>query len=283
MIKFTDFIKVNKPEETKVKFNMNAGDKNKLALDLLMSDSPEWLNMNQWKTKQSNNNLNHARYLIALAQYYPYGPNYFMFGGIYKVEIIDPKIFDGPGYKLTLMDDYKEYIKRLIIKVEKPIGRNSYNRKYESIQKNLNPEIYELAPNNKLGTFPGYQSVSLSHIQLQQIFNQEEPSWKQALSNVKGVYVITDLSNGELYIGSASGNTEGIWQRWINYANLTNLTGGNKAFIEKMKQDKAYVVKNFQYSIIEIFDTKTKKDTILERENYWKRVFDTKNHGMNYN
>jgi len=42
-------------------------------------------------------------------------------------------------------------------------------------------------------------------------------------------------------------------------------------------------MENFKYSILEIFDTKTKVETIIERENYWKNVLDTKLHGMNYN
>ncbi|MDC7956547.1 hypothetical protein PKF05_12015 [Fusobacterium simiae] len=32
-----------------------------------------------------------------------------------------------------------------------------------------------------------------------------------------------------------------------------------------------------------MFDTKTKQEYILERENYWKNVFETKNKGMNKN
>lgn len=209
-IKFIDFIRPPNPERTKIKFNMHAGNTDKRAWDLLLEDDPEWMIMNQWKTKQVNNNLNHADYLIALAQYYPYGPEYFMFGGMFKVEKILPEVCKAPGYQLTLMDEYSEYIKRLIIKLEKPIGRDVYNRRYDNIER-LKPEIYELAPNTKLGNFPGYQNVSLTHQEMQQIVFRNEPSWKEALSHVKGVYVITDTATGKLYIGSASGNTEGIW------------------------------------------------------------------------
>ncbi|MGS0652649.1 GIY-YIG nuclease family protein, partial [Staphylococcus arlettae] len=93
------------------------------------------------------------------------------------------------------------------------------------------------------------------------------------------VYVITDLSNGQLYIGSASGNTDGIWQRWSNYANLVNLTGGNKEFLSILEEKGSeHIINHFQYSILEIFDTKSKVDTILERENYWKKVLDSKIH-----
>ena len=285
MIELNKFIKVPDLNKTKIKFNMNAGNAEIKAWDLLFKeDETEWEQINAWKTKHPNNNLNHADYLLAFAQYYPYGPEYFIFGGLYKIKKIEPEVFDEVGYELTLMDDYKEYRKRLIVKLKKPIGRDLYNRLYKNIQDTLEPEVYEIAPNTKLGHFPGYQNVTLSHPQMQQIISRNEPSWKQALMNVKGVYVITDLSNGKLYIGSASGNTDGIWQRWSDYANIENLTGGNKLLNEiKLDKGKDYIVNNFQYSILEIFDTKTKANTIINRENYWKNVFCTRKHGMNFN
>lgn len=285
MIKFEDFFKeIPNFKKTKVKFNMNAGNSEKRAWDLLLNDDFDWIEMNSWKTKQANNNLNHADYLIALAQYYPYGPEYFVFGGLFKVEKKVPEVFDQIGYNLTLMDEYSEYIKRLIIKIEKPIGRDSYNRKFENLQSLLNPEIYELSPDTKLGHFPGYQNVNLKYQDMNQIFLRSEPSWKDALSNVKGVYVITDTNNGKLYIGSASGNSGGIWQRWSGYADENNLTNGNielETILKKEGED--YIKENFTYSIIEIFDTKTKVEIILERESYWKRVFDTRANGLNRN
>ena len=285
MIELNKFIKVPNLNKTKIKFNMNAGNVEIKAWDLLFKeDETEWEQINAWKTKHPNNNLNHADYLLAFAQYYPYGPEYFIFGGLYKIKKIEPEVYDEVGYELTLMEDYKEYRKRLIVKLKKPIGRDLYNRLYKNIQDTLEPEVYEIAPNTKLGHFPGYQNVTLSHPQMQQIISRNEPSWKQALMNVKGVYVITDLSNGKLYIGSASGNTDGIWQRWSDYANIENLTGGNKLLNEiKLDKGKDYIVNNFQYSILEIFDTKTKVDTIINRENYWKNVFCTRKHGMNFN
>lgn len=285
MIELNKFIKVPNLNKTKIKFNMNAGNVEIKAWDLLFKeDETEWEQINAWKTKHPNNNLNHADYLLAFAQYYPYGPEYFIFGGLYKIKKIEPEVYDEVGYELTLMEDYKEYRKRLIVKLKKPIGRGLYNRLYKNIQDTLEPEVYEIAPNTKLGHFPGYQNVTLSHPQMQQIISRNEPSWKQALMNVKGVYVITDLSNGKLYIGSASGNTDGIWQRWSDYANIENLTGGNKLLNEiKLDKGKDYIINNFQYSILEIFDTKTKVDTIINRENYWKNVFCTRKHGMNFN
>lgn len=281
MIKFSDFLPVECPEKTKVKFNMNAGASSLPALDYLLEDSPEWLNMNAWKRKHANNNLNHADYLLAFAQYYPYGPQYYIFGGMYRVEKITPEVFDAVGYRLTLLSNYQDYQKRLIIRLNKPIGRDIYNKNYLSVQRDFDPEVYELAPSTKLGAFPGYNKVLLKHRDLQTIIRKEAPEWKNALSCVKGVYCITDCSTGRLYIGSASGNNGGIWQRWSSYASLNNLTGGNKSF-EKIKSfDSSYIIENFSYSILEIFDIRTKREDIIQREEYWKRVLQTVKFGMN--
>ena len=283
MIKFEDFFKDIDAEKTKVKFNMNANKEH--AWDYLLEDenNSEWINMNAWKKKQANNNLNKADYLLSFAQYYPYGPEYYIFGGLYKVEKIEPEVFDCVGYKLTLLPDYQNYRKRLIIKLSRPIGRDIYNKPFDNVQRDFNPEIYELAPSTKLGSFPGYNNVRLSHKDLRQIINNEEPEWKLALSNVKGIYCITDTKTGRLYIGSAYGDAQGIWQRWSAYANINNLTGGNKVLEDIKETDLNYIKNNFQYSILEIFDMKTKKDNITNRENFWKKVFLTRKFGMNKN
>ena len=283
MIKFEDFFKVTNPETTKVKFNMNAGDVNCPAWDYLINgeEDDNWIGMNAWKTKQANNNLNRCDYLLAFAQYYPYGPEFYIFGGMYKVEKIVPEVFNARGYKLTLLEDFADYRKRLIIRLSKPIGRDIYNKPYNNVQRDFNPEVYELAPSTKLGSFPGYNNVLLTHKDLQTIFKMDAPEWKKALSNVKGVYCITDTSTGKLYIGSASGDSDGIWQRWSSYANVSDLTGGNKTFEELKNNGADYIIDSFTYSILEIFDMRTKREYIIHREEYWKRVFQTVRFGMN--
>lgn len=281
MIRLDEFFNVEKPSSTKVKFNMNNGNPNQPAWDLLLEDSPYWIGMNSWKSKQPNNNYGNAEYVLSFALYYPYGPQFFIFGGLYKIQKKSPEVFDQVGYNLTLMDDFSQYRKRLIIKLDRPIGRDLYNRKFENVQESLNPEVYEVAPSTKLGSFTGYNNDLLSHKDLQLIIKKEEPEWKNALSNVKGVYCITDTSTGKLYIGSAYGDNEGIWQRWSQYANVDNLTGGNKTFEELKENGANYIIDNFTYTILEIFDMKTKKEDISRREEFWKRVFKTKPYGMN--
>lgn len=286
MIKFEDFFKVNSPKETKVKFNMH-NSKGNLAWDLLRADEHEenykkWIVMNSWIDDKCspNYNLNKAKYLLTFAQYYPLGSEYYIFGGMYKVEKIIPEVSNGIGYKLTLMDNYVEYRKRLIVKLDKSISREIYNKPYINVQKDFNPEVYEMLPTNTidLGPFPGYDRVILSFDQLKEV--ETSVDWKEALRSVKGIYCITDKSNGKLYIGSATG-TDGIFGRWKNY--IESFDGGNLAFKEKRNGENGveYIKENFQYSILEVFDTKIRQTDILKKEYHWMKVFQSVHRGYN--
>lgn len=280
MIKFVDFFKVPYPEKTKIKFNVRHPQNTETAaLDLLYADEVGWMEMNSWKNK--TNSFGDAEYVLTFAQYYFYGSEFYLFDGLYEIEQKTPKINDGVGYKLVLKDDFLEYSKRVIVRLEKPIGIEVYNRIYNNVQKQLNPEVYEILPPNKIGPFPGYGNVSIDHKTLQRIAKNDDPEWKKALSCVKGVYCITDLGTGKLYIGSASGKDEGIWQRWKSYADVNDLTGGNKTFNELKDKGDGYIINNFKYSIIEVFDMNTGRETIVRREEYWKKVFQTVKFGMN--
>ena len=155
MLSFEEFFPVEFPEKTKVKFNMNAGNVDYPAWDYLRDDAIEWNNMNAHKTIQANNNLNRADYLLAFAQYYPYGCDYYIFGGMYKVEKIIPEVFDMVGYKLTLMPNFDDYRKRLIIKLAHPIGRDIYNKPYNAVQRDFNPKYMNLHHLQNLVLFQG--------------------------------------------------------------------------------------------------------------------------------
>ena len=119
--------------------------------------------------------------------------------------------------------------------------------------------------------------VLLNYEQLKSIKNSID--WKAALSSVKGIYCITDKHTGRLYIGSATGNN-GIYGRWCNY--IDSLDGGNKTlqYINGQKGD-IYIRNNFQYSILEVFDTKTRQEDILRQEYHWMKVFQTVTKGYN--
>jgi len=131
-----------------------------------------------------------------------------------------------------------------------------------------------------IGDFPGYKSVLLSYGMLQTVVRGPCPSWRTALSNVAGVYLITDTSDGRLYVGSAYGGA-GIWQRWTTYAD--NGHGGNKEIKELLIEKGRVHAEGFQFSLLEVCDLDSDKDRIIERETYWKNVLKTREFGLNKN
>lgn len=288
MIKFEDFFNIKFPDLTKVKFNMNEGNKEIPAWDLLREDNASsyyqrWLNMNaHYEKNNSNNNYGNAKYVLTFAQYYLLGKEFYIFGGLYEIKPKKNQTNNSSGYILTKMPDYEQYEKRLIIKLLKPVGQR-YNLWYRTVLNNC-AEIYEILPPKVLDDFPGFNNVLLDHKDLQYIFRNQAPEWKRQLSSVKGIYCITDKANGKIYVGSAYGQYAGLWQRWEQYANVKNLTGGNKYFENFKKEgNEKYIVDNFQYSILEIMDTKTPDEDILKRESHWKDVFKSREYGMNKN
>jgi hypothetical protein len=104
--------------------------------------------------------------------------------------------------------------------------------------------------------------------------------WKEQLSSVKGVYLITDTKTEKLYVGSAYGE-EGIWGRWTNYAN-TNGSGGNKDLKKIIKDDEDYAKNHFQFAILDYYKRSISDDEILARESFWKEVLQSRG-DLNYN
>ena len=132
-----------------------------------------------------------------------------------------------------------------------------------------------------IGEFPGYLRTTLTKQRLDIVVRQEIASWKGALSNVAGVYVIADRATGKLYVGSATGD-EGIWNRWCAYSATGH--GGNRE-LQQLLRDKGpdYAAKNFQFGILEIADMNTSDGDVRERESRWKELLLTRDHGYNAN
>ena len=123
--------------------------------------------------------------------------------------------------------------------------------------------------------FPGYDKVRISWDELSRVITKE--SWKTALQNQKGVYLITDVSNGKMYVGSAYGENM-ILGRWNSYVRIGH--GGN---VELKKINFGHIKKNFEYSILDIFKSTTDDQIIITRENWWKSVLKTREFGYNKN
>lgn len=165
---------------------------------------------------------------------------------------------------------------RMVVTFSRP-GRQSYLNADSWSEKLAVSEIF--AKRLSLGDFPGYKSVHLTKSELDLVVRHELESWHTALSNVAGIYLISDNATGQLYVGSACGSG-GLWQRWVSYA--MNGHGGNIE-IRKLLETEPHREKDFRYSILEIADTHASTDDILRREQHWKNVLLSRQHGLNAN
>ena len=94
--------------------------------------------------------------------------------------------------------------------------------------------------------------------------------------------LITDRSNGKLYVGSATSDNGMLLQRWANYIDSGH--GGNKELIELVnKEGIDYIKRNFQYSILENYNARVDDSVILERESWWKETLQSRKFGYNAN
>ena len=131
-----------------------------------------------------------------------------------------------------------------------------------------------------IADFPGFNSVLLSFEMLCSIIRQSNPSWRAALSNVAGVYVITDRETGCLYVGSAYSGV-GLWQRWSEYAKSRH--GGNKELRKLLKAEGEDYANNFQFALVEVCDINAGSEYIISRESHWKDVLLSRDFGYNHN
>jgi hypothetical protein len=131
-----------------------------------------------------------------------------------------------------------------------------------------------------IADFPGFNAVRLSFEMLKSIIRQDNPTWRSALANVGGVYVITDVSTGRQYVGSAYGGM-GLWQRWSAYANCGH--GDDKELREILRVEGDEYAKKFQFSLVEVCDINANPAYVISRESHWKKVLMTREFGLNRN
>ena len=185
MIKFTDFIKDftdGKESKIKCKFHMSTDflGLEKSPYDCLMEDDIDWQNLNNYRNeKGKSSKLDRYDYLISFVQYNIYGRNFFVFGGIYEVKIANTNYYGIGGYDITLFQKFKEYRKRLVIKLTENLGIN-FELTYEKV-KEKNIEIFELFPDIASEKFNGYQNVSIVYKNLKIALN--DPTWIGALKS----------------------------------------------------------------------------------------------------
>lgn len=277
---FMDKIMLNdllnfKPEEigeVKIKFNQWDGNNDPMEL---YQNNPDIVN-NQWLFWRSSQRYFYVGQIAICLLKLSYDS--WLLTTIKRVtKELDIK--DGINYEGEELEKYKPYFGRIIIKYRKTA--QAQGRYYENLCDEL--EVQQILPVIFDGEdFPGYDNVRVSYKQLEIILNRGKRDWISALENQKAVYLITDRSNGKLYVGSATSDKGMLLQRWNNY--ISNGHGGNKELLEIVKQNGIdYIKQNFQYSILENYNSKIDDSLILRRESWWKETLESRLFGYNSN
>lgn len=227
----------------------------------------------EWQENQKNKNFSRDM-VIGLIHL---NNSRWLFAGVYRVLGVSPRADDRWTYSTELISGQDDLIGRLIVE-HKRTSRASYlignpdGGEFRIAEIRAQPMTIE--------DFPGYQDVRVSFAKLRLIINQNIDTWRGALANMKGVYLITDLATGRLYVGSATGN-DGLWQRWSNYVSTGH--GGNRDLQALLKTKHKGYVENLQYSLLEVADSRASDEYILERESFWKGVLASREFGYNAN
>lgn len=274
-ILLNDLLNINDDEIDKVKVKFNQTNyENTNPMEEYKKD-PEIVNDRWlfWRSKQRYFNVGQIAICLLRLSY-----DTWLLTTIKEVER-ELNVTNGINYEGREIEKYSCYFGRAILKHHKTY--QSQGRYFKEIQDEL--EILEILPSVFDGeSFPGYDNVRLSFQQLETIITRKKSDWIGALQNQKAVYLITDKSNGKLYVGSATSDNGMLLDRWTSY--IKNGHGGNKSLIALIKEKGFdYIKNNFQYSILENYNAKTDDNVILQREQWWKETLKSKDFGYNCN
>lgn len=259
-------------ENTKIKFNIHNGYSD--PMDLYLSN-PDIIN-NQWLFWRNNQRyFNVGQIAICLLKL---SYDRWLLATIKKVTK-ELEVYQGVNYEGEEIKKYQKYFGRVIVKHHK--NYMTQGRMYDTISDEL--EVVEILSSVFDGeNFPGYDSVNISYSQLKSIIKRGKKDWITALRNQKAVYLITDKYNGSLYVGSATSKNGMLLSRWQSY--IQNGHGGN-AQLKELATEKGvnYIKENFQYSILENYNSRVDDTEILLRESWWKEVLLSRKFGYNSN
>jgi hypothetical protein len=268
-IKLNDILKFENLNNVKIRFNlMFKGNWN--PIEMFKNNEMDTILNGHYHNYSKNKSYREGQVTIGLIKINSNENLWLLFhiGRVTK----DLNIQNGAGYEYEVLSKYEKYFGRIIVRFK----NKSQNmvRKAESVMDDC--EIAQILPDvfdNDI--FPGYDKVNISWTELSRVLTKD--TWKTALRNQKGVYLITDTTNGKMYVGSAYGD-DMILNRWKSYVKTGN--GGNKE-LKKLEFDHIKI--HFRYSILDIFKSTTENEIIIGRENWWKETLLSRKFGYNAN
>lgn len=173
---------------------------------------------------------------------------------------------------------------RLVVEWDNP---RSWHRSAGSASGARMP-VLEIADRDKV-PFPGFDGVRLTYHELcEMVEDPRYAGWRAALSEVQGIYLITDSSNGKQYVGKADGS-ERILGRWRAYASDGH--GGNVALRElahhsaagEAARTKTNHARHFVFSLLRVFGPSSPYSEVNSAESHYKAALMTREFGLNRN
>lgn len=189
------------------------------------------------------------------------------------MEILEQPLFHYEIEKIELLNDLTD---RLVID-----WGASTRAWYQWLRKDNPKRVVEILPAGYVKEFPGFEDVIITFDELQTIVNSPDPNriWHTMLSSVAGVYLITDMTDGNQYVGSASGKL-GIMGRWRSYAETRH--GGNIRLMALLQVEPERY-KNFQYSILRTLPKSLTQTEVVGFEQKYKQKLGSRAFGLNGN
>ena len=254
-------------QSVKIKFNIFNGYDDPMVLYM---KNPEIIN-NQWLFwREKNKNFKIGEIAICLLKI---GYDQWLLTTIKKITN-DLNIRNGINYEGTELPEYSKYYGRIILSFHKTLQNPVVTK--DTVWNQL--EVLQILSSPFDGIdFPGYDSVNITFHELEAIITRHKRDWVKALENQKAIYLISDKSNGKLYLGSATGDNGMLLQRWSAY--IANGHGGNvelRKITEDPSKGFSYVQENFSYAILENYNARVDKNFILKRESWWKSTLKTR-------
>jgi len=268
-IKLNDILRIENLSKVKIRFNLMF-EQNWNPIELFKNGDLATMLDGQYWNYAKNKSYKEGQITIGLVKIKS-SENFWLLFHIGKVTK-DLNILNGVGYEYQDLPEYEKYVGRLIIQFKnnaQTMIRNAESVIEQCYVSQILPDTFD----NDL--FPGYEKVHIAWHELNRVI--EKDNWKTALQNQKGVYLVTDMSNWKMYVGSAYGEHM-ILGRWRAY--MQNGHGGNIG-LRALKFD--HIKENFRYSILDIYKSTTNDQIILERESWWKEVLRSREFGYNEN
>lgn len=259
-IPLSEILRVDEPH--RFKLHLARWDRQNHPLNIYVRSRDDWDNWNRWRSTKDDFN---REFIFSLMDYYPQRDRW-LFGGVYRVTSTtnEPQSF---AYQIERVARFEPFVGRMKVILPNP-GRSRAFRLENLYSKILVDEILPAPYSGE--AFCGFDRIHLTFAELETLMVSQRPDWKTALEHAKGIYLITDSSNGKKYVGSAYGSA-GIWSRWSNYVATGH--GGNLGLREVIHAPGLdHARANFSFCLLEHFPPGAPDEIVLDRESYWKRV-----------